>query len=90
MDQPEGEQKCLEYDVASGKILLRNRTDAPEQIFQIAYASYNTYLIRTNTGGVLGFEVRDDGTTDGVLIIVVQYDEFEHKNQMKWMLHKVD
>lgn len=88
--QPEGEQKCLEYDAASGKILLRDRNDVPEEVFQIVYSGYNTYLIKTSSGGFLGFEVREDGTVDGSLVIVVPYDEFEHTNQLKWMMHKVE
>ncbi len=81
--------KCLEYDEASGKIVVRNVNDNLNQLFRVRYAGYNTYMIQTYNDCVLGFVLDGDSPKDGQSIVARPIEEFENRNQATWLLHGV-
>ena len=85
--QPDGTRKCLEYDEATGRVLLRDVSDNNNQLFRVVYTGYNMYLIQAYNESVLGFEIAEDGSINGNAVEVKPYEEFTDNRQMKWLLN---
>lgn len=90
MDQLEGERKCLEYNETDDKIVLREESDNTNQLFRVVYAGYNMYLIQSYNESVLGFDVNEDGSTDGNAIFVRPYDAVADSRLEKWLIQPVE
>lgn len=90
INQPEGSNKCLEYDEATGRVYLREISDNVNQLFRVVYTGYNMYLIQAYNEGVVGFEINEDGSINGNAIAVKPYGEFTDSRQVKWLLGDVE
>lgn len=81
--------KCLELDEASGKILVKDKSDSTNQLFRIIYAGNDMFLIQAYNENVLGFCLNEDGSSNGPAIITKAYEEFEDSRFEKWLITEV-
>lgn len=87
--QPEGSNKCLEYDDSNGRLYLREVNDTTNaQRFRILYLARGVCLIQSHNQYVLGFEVTD-GKTNGRAIVAKKYSEFQDPSRVKWLFGDV-
>ena len=90
VDQLKGERKCLEYNETDDKIVLRDESDNTNQLFRIVYAGFNMYLIQSYNESVLGFDVNEDGSTDGNAIFARPYDAVADSRLAKWLMQPAE
>lgn len=90
MDQETAQAKCLELDEATGKILMKDKSDSTNQLFRIIYAGNNMYLIQAYNEAVLGFDLNEDGSANGPAIVARAYEEFEDSRLEKWIIADVN
>lgn len=89
VDQPEAQKECLEFDEATGKVVMREKSDNNNQLFRIIYAGNDMYLIQAYNEAVLGFDLNEDGSSNGPAIVVRPYEEFTDSRLVKWIIADV-
>lgn len=82
----QGDNKCLELDPETGKIVVRDVSNTTYQMFTVIYDSYNMHMIQTCEGTVLGFKLDDDGSNNGHLVWAWPYEDFSDGKLAKWLL----
>lgn len=90
MDQEVAKAKCLELDETTGKILMKDKSDSTNQLFRIIYAGNNTFLLQAYNEAVLGFDLNEDGTSNGPAIVARPYEDFEDSRLEKWIIADVN
>lgn len=87
VSQEKEREKCLEYDESTSKLIIRNVDEEnSNQLFRVIYAGYNMYLIQAYNEMVLGYELKDDGTWQGMPLKAKLYSDYEDSKQVKWLL----
>ena len=89
LDQLEGEHKCLEYQPDTNIISLADDSDNENQLFRLVYAGYNTYLIQSYNEAVLGYDLGDDGTPSGRVVLSRPYDAIADGTMETWLLEEI-
>lgn len=90
INQEDGENKCLEHNEETGKIVLRDESDSTNQLFRVVYTGYNMYLLQTYNESVFGFDINEDGNFEGNAIFARPYEDFADSRQEKWLFKAVD
>ena len=88
--QAQGENKCLEFDEQSGKVVVRNGINTSEQMFHVVYSGYNVCKIQAANGDSLGYKASANGQHNGHVIWVTPDEEFTDSKLAMWMLSNVD
>lgn len=89
VDQETAKAKCLELDEATGKILMKDKSDSTNQLFRIIYAGNDMFLLQAYNEAVLGFDLNADGTANGPAVVARPYEEFEDSRLEKWIIADV-
>ncbi len=84
--QPDGGHRCLEYDPDSKKIVMKDESDNPNQLFRVVYAKFGTYLIQAYDESVLGYDMNDDGSVNGRPVVARPYDSVSDSRFEKWLI----
>ncbi len=87
-DQGTNEEKCLELDPDTRNIVIRSKSNKKEQLFRIVYVRSNTCLIQACDESVLGFDLLQDGTAEGMHIISRPYKDLKDSRLESWILVK--
>jgi len=89
LDQEEDKKACLEFDEATGKVLMKEKSDSNNQLFRIVYAGNDMFLIQAYNESVLGFDLNEDGTANGPAIVARPYEAFTDSRLEKWIIADV-
>lgn len=86
IDQAKGEHKCLEYNVDTNELVMRDESNSENQLFRIIYVKSNTYLLQAFNESVVGFDLDADGTAVGKSVLVRPYDAVEDSRLESWVI----
>lgn len=86
VDQVEGERKCLEYNSDTNELVMRNESDNKNQLFRLVYVRSSTYLLQTYNESVVGFDLGDNGTAEGMPVLSRSYDAVDDSRLETWLL----
>lgn len=87
--QDGGLDKCLEYNNATGRIIVSDVNNSNNQLFRVRYAGYNTYMVQTYDESVLTFSAREDGSTNGVAVKALPYESVADRSYVTWYLREI-
>lgn len=90
VDQAEDKKECLELDEATGKILMKEKSDSNNQLFRIIYAGNDMYLVQAYNEAVLGFDLNEDGSANGPAVVARPYEDFADSRLEKWIIADVN
>ena len=89
VDQEVSQAKCLELDEESGKIVIKDKSDSKNQLFRIVYAGNDMFILQAYNEAVLGFDLNEDGTSNGPAIVTRPYEDFGDSRFEKWIIADV-
>lgn len=87
--QDGGLDKCLQYNEATGKIIVTDVSNNNNQLFRVRYGGYNTYMLQTYNEQLLTFTPKEDGKTNGVAINALAYEEISDRRYGTWYLRSI-